>query len=87
MTSRASAQVRTENVADHNSDAQQVQDNIRDLGGHVAQMASRQYGHAHDMATDAIDETGDAIQRNPLTSIGIGLGVGFFLGLLLGGRR
>ena len=87
MTSGASAQVRTEHVADHNSDAQQVQDNIRDLGDHVAQMASRQYGRAHDMATDAIDETGDAIQRNPLTSIGIGLGVGFFLGLLRGGRR
>ena len=35
-------------------------------------MASRQYERAQDVATDAIQETGDAIQRNPLTAIGIG---------------
>ena len=50
-------------------------------------MASRQYERAQDMATDAIQETGDAIQRNPLTAIGIGFGVGFLLGLAMGGRR
>ena len=50
-------------------------------------MASRQYERAQDVATDAIQETGDAIQRNPLTAIGIGLGVGFLLGLAMGGRR
>jgi len=38
------------------------------------------------MATDAIQDTGDAIQRNPLTAIGIGIGVGFLLGRFLGGR-
>ena len=36
---------------------------------------------------NAIRETGDAIQRNPLASIGIGLGVGFMLGLVLSGRN
>jgi ElaB/YqjD/DUF883 family membrane-anchored ribosome-binding protein len=39
------------------------------------------------MATDAIRETGHAIQRNPLTAIGIGFGVGFLFGLAMGGRR
>ena len=50
-------------------------------------MASRQYERAQDVATDAIQETGDAIQRNPLTAIGISLGVGFLFGLAMGGRR
>ena len=50
-------------------------------------MASRQYERAQDVATDAFQETGDAIQRNPLTAIGVGLGVGFLLGLAMGGRR
>jgi len=40
------------------------------------------------MATDALDDTAIAIQRNPLAAIGIGLGVGFLLGVILtGGRR
>ena len=47
-------------------------------------MASRQYERAQDVATDAIQETGDAIQRNPLTAIGIGLGVGFLFGRAMG---
>jgi ElaB/YqjD/DUF883 family membrane-anchored ribosome-binding protein len=50
-------------------------------------MASRQYERAQDMATDAIQETGDTIQRNPLTAIGIGFGVGFLFGLAMGGRH
>jgi ElaB/YqjD/DUF883 family membrane-anchored ribosome-binding protein len=49
-------------------------------------MASWQYQRAQDMATNVIQETGDAIQHNPLTAIGIGFGVGFLFGLLLGGR-
>ena len=56
------------------------------LGDSVGHMASRQYERAQDVATDAIQETGDAIQRNPLVAIGIGIGVGFLLGRFLGGR-
>jgi ElaB/YqjD/DUF883 family membrane-anchored ribosome-binding protein len=80
MATGAAAHTRTK------SDAERVQDNVKDLGEHVGKMASSQYGHAQDMATDAIQEAGEAIQRNPFASIGIGLGVGFALGLLLGGR-
>ena len=65
----------------------EVRENIKDLGDSVGHMASRQYERAQDVATDAIQETGDAIQRNPLTAIGIGFGVGFLLGLAMGGRR
>ena len=50
-------------------------------------MASRQYERAQDVATDAIQETGDAIQRNPLTAIEISFGVGFIFGRAMGGRR
>ena len=57
------------------------------LGDSVGHMASRQYERAQDVATDAIQETGDAIQRNPLSAIGIGFGVGFVFGLAMGGRR
>ncbi|MGA6941902.1 MAG: hypothetical protein WBZ27_07780, partial [Pseudolabrys sp.] len=66
---------------------QEVRENIKDLGDSVGHMASRQYERAQDVATDAIQETGDAIQRNPLTAIGIGFGVGFIFGLAMGGRR
>jgi ElaB/YqjD/DUF883 family membrane-anchored ribosome-binding protein len=80
MATGAAAKARTK------SDAERIQDNVRDLGEHVGRMASSQYGHAEDMATDAIQDAGEAIQRNPFASIGIGLGIGFLLGLLLGGR-
>ena len=72
---------------DLSSDVQEVRENIKDLGDSVGHMASRQYERAQDMATDAIQETGDAIQHNPLTAIAIGLGVGFLFGRAMGGRH
>jgi ElaB/YqjD/DUF883 family membrane-anchored ribosome-binding protein len=90
MTNFAGAQTQAKKFANQNdlsSDAQEVRENIKDLGDSVGHMASRQYERAQDMATDAIKETGDTIQRNPLTAIGIGFGVGFLFGLAMGGRR
>lgn len=75
------------NQNDLSSDVQEVRENIKDLGDSVGHMASRQYERAQDMATDAIQETGDAIQHNPLTAIAIGLGVGFLFGRAMGGRH
>ena len=75
------------NQNDLSSDAQEVRENVKDLGDSVGHMASRQYERAQDMATDAIQETGDAIQHNPLTAIAIGLGVGFLFGRAMGGRH
>ena len=90
MTHVAGAQTQTKKFTNQNdlsADAQEVRESIKDLGDSVGHMASRQYERAQDMATDAIQETGDAIQRNPLTSIAIGLGVGFLFGRAMGGRH
>jgi ElaB/YqjD/DUF883 family membrane-anchored ribosome-binding protein len=90
MTNIAGAQTQAKKFANQNdlsSDVQEVRENIKDLGDSVGHMASRQYERAQDVATDAIQGTGDAIQHNPLTAIGIGLGVGFLLGRSLGGRH
>jgi ElaB/YqjD/DUF883 family membrane-anchored ribosome-binding protein len=88
MTNVAGAYARAKDVADKDdkSDVQQLRDNIKDLGDQLGHLASRQYERGQDIATDAIQETGDAIRRNPLVAIGIGLGMGFLFGLLLGGR-
>ena len=86
MTNLAGAQTQAKRFANQNelsSDVQEVRENIKDLGDSVGHMASRQY----DVATDVIQETGDAIQGNPLTAIGIGFGVGFLFGLAMGGRH
>ena len=90
MTNIAGARTQAKKFANQNdlsSDVQEVRENIKDLGDSVGHMASRQYERAQDVATDAIQGTGDAIQHNPLTAIGIGLGVGFLLGRSLGGRH
>jgi ElaB/YqjD/DUF883 family membrane-anchored ribosome-binding protein len=90
MTNIAGAQTHAKkfaNQSDLSSDVREVRENIKDLGDSVGHMASRQYDRAQDAATDAIQETGDAIQRNPLTALGIGFGVGFVFGLAMGGRH
>ena len=90
MTNIAGAQTHAKkfaNQSDLSSDVREVRENIKDLRDSVGHMAGRQYDRAQDAATDAIQETGDAIQRNPLTAIGIGFGVGFVFGLAMGGRR
>ena len=68
MTNFAGAQTHAKKFTNQNdlsSDVQEVRENIKDLGDTVGRMASRQYDRAQDVATDAIQETGDAIQRNP----------------------
>ena len=67
------------------SDIDKLRDNIGDIAGSVGDMASSQYEQAYDVATDAVEETGQIISRNPLASIGVGLGIGFLLGLILTG--
>ena len=67
-------------------DVEDIRDNIQDLSNSVGDMATRQYERAHDAVSDALRDTGGAIQRNPLAAIGIGLGLGFLVGLVSGGR-
>lgn len=89
MSTVAGAQAQAKKAAyeKHESpDVQDIRDNIQDIGSSVGDMATRQYERAHDTVSDALRETGGAIQRNPLTAIGIGLGLGFLFGLVSGGR-
>ena len=85
MSNVAGAQAQAKRFAHQTSDVEDIRDNIEDLGNSVGNLATRQYERAHDTVTDGLRQTGDAIQRNPLTAIGIGLGLGFLLGLITGG--
>jgi ElaB/YqjD/DUF883 family membrane-anchored ribosome-binding protein len=89
MSNIPGAQAQANKHADRNrpSDIDELRENIADIAGGVGDMASRQYEQAYDVATDAVEETGQIIRRNPLASIGVGLGVGFLLGLILTGGR
>jgi ElaB/YqjD/DUF883 family membrane-anchored ribosome-binding protein len=89
MTNTPGAQAQANKHAgrSRSSDIDELRDNIADIASGVGDMASRQYEQAYDVATDAVEETGQIISRNPLASIGVGLGVGFLLGfILIGGR-
>jgi len=87
MSNTPGAQARASTHAGRNrpSDIDELRHNISDIAGGVGDMASRQYEQAYDIAT--VEETGQIIRRNPLVSIGVGLGVGFLLGLILTGGR
>ena len=69
-----------EKIAKH---LRSLRKDIEDLGGSVA----RAGGHQADRAQDAIKEATAAIEaaarRNPLSTVGIALGVGFLLGIIL----
>ena len=89
MSNAPGPQVQANKHAHRNrpSDIDELRDNIADIAGSVGDMASRQYEQAYDGATDAVEETVRIIRRNPLTSIAVGLGLGFLLGLILTGSR
>jgi ElaB/YqjD/DUF883 family membrane-anchored ribosome-binding protein len=84
MSNVAAAQAQAKKVAA--SDVQEIHDNLQDIGNSVGDMATRQYERAHDTVSHAFQETGSAIQRNPLAAIAVGLGLGFLFGLISGGR-
>lgn len=89
MSNVAGAHAQAKKAAFENhaaSDVQDIRDNLQDIGNSVGDMATRQYERAHDTVSDALQETGTAIQRNPLAAIAVGLGVGFLFGLVSGGR-
>ena len=89
MSYVAGARAQAKKFANQNhdsSDVQEIRDNIKDLGSSVRDMATHQYQRAHDSVTDTFQEAGNAVRRNPLTAIGMGLGVGFLFGLVTGGR-
>ena len=83
MSNVASAAAQAKKFAQA-SDLEDIRDNIQDLGNSVGDMATRQYERAHDTITDGLRQTGDAIRRNPLTAIVVGLGLGFLFALVTG---
>jgi len=68
------------------SDFQDIRDHLQDIGNSVGDMATHQYERAQDTISDALQETGSVIQRNPLVAVAVGLGLGFLFGLISGGR-
>ena len=86
MNNLARAQAQAKRFAHQTSDIEDIRDNIQDLGNSIGDMATRQYQRAHDTVSDVRAETSRAIQRNPLAAIGIGLGLGFLVGLVSSGR-
>ena len=72
MGNTAGASAQAKHFADQNhvsSDAEEIRDNIKDLGSSVGDMATRQYERAHDTVTDSLQEAESAVRRNPLTAI------------------
>jgi ElaB/YqjD/DUF883 family membrane-anchored ribosome-binding protein len=57
--------------ADLSSDLKKLKENA----------ANRQYEHVQDLAKDAVQESGEAIRRNPLAAVATALGLGFLFGL------
>ena len=89
MSSAPGPQVQANKHAHRNrpSGIDELRDNIADIASSVGDSASRQYEQAHDVAADAVEETVRIIRRNPVTSIAVGLGVGFLLGVILTGAH
>jgi ElaB/YqjD/DUF883 family membrane-anchored ribosome-binding protein len=67
--------------------AKSIGEEVSDFAGDVGRMASKQYGHARDMAVDAFDDAHSMIKGNPLTAVAIALGIGFIFGVVAGSRR
>jgi ElaB/YqjD/DUF883 family membrane-anchored ribosome-binding protein len=86
-TPGAQAQASTRAFRNSPSNIDELRDNVADIAGSVGDMASHQYEQPYEVATNAVEETGQIIRRNPLGSIGVGLGVGFLLGFILTGDR
>ena len=82
MTNPGGAQAPTKKHTE--SDMQDIRESIEDLGDSVGDMASRQYERAQDAASDVLQDTGDAIRRNPFAAVAISFGVGFLFGLIKG---
>ena len=59
----------------------ELRDSIADITSSVGDSASRKYERAHHVAADAVEETVRIIKRDPVTSIAVGIGLGFLLGI------
>ena len=62
---------------------QTLRKDIEGLTGAVASAGGHQAERAKDVANEALAALEDAVKRNPTTTLGIALGVGFLVGIVL----
>ena len=56
---------------------------LDNLASSIGRTGSHQAEHVQEQASEALGAVGDAVRRDPLTSLAIALGIGFLLGILL----
>ena len=56
---------------------------IEALTGSVARTGSHQFERAQDKASEAVSAVETAVRRDPLSSLGIALGLGLLLGIVM----
>lgn len=56
---------------------------LDNLAGSISRTGHHQADHLQEQASEALGAVGDAVRRDPLTSLAIALGIGFLLGILL----
>lgn len=60
-----------------------LRQDIEALTGSVARTGSHQFERVRDKASEAVTAVETAVRRDPLTSLGIALGLGLLLGIVL----
>ena len=67
MSNTPGAQAQANKHAGKNrpSEIDELRDNVADIAGSVGDRASHQYEQVYEVATDAVEETGQIIRRNP----------------------
>ena len=56
---------------------------LEGLTGQIKRTGDRQLERAQDTAGEALKAVEDAVRQNPLSSLGIALGLGFLVGIVL----
>ena len=69
-----------EEIAKHLASLRKELDN---LAGSIERTGSHQAENLQDQASEALGALEDAVKRDPLTTLAIALGLGFFLAILL----
>lgn len=72
-----------EHLARLRKDLDNLVGSIGRTGTHQADHLREQADHLREQVTDALGAVGNAVKRDPLTSLAIALGIGFLLGILL----
>jgi ElaB/YqjD/DUF883 family membrane-anchored ribosome-binding protein len=58
-----------------------IRGDLQSLTSTVGRLANQQLGRVKDQAMETANQVEDVIRQNPLSAVGIGLGVGFLLGV------